>query len=194
MTVEPSSMEPAPELLLGARGGQAASLEALIQWCYPRVRRWALVYSGDQDEAEDVTQEVVMRLADRLEAFEGRSKFSTWLYRVTVNTASDRSRRQRHRRALLDLQPIAEPVNEEDRTITAIHHQHLTQLVRALLTELPLQQRTVFDLADLQGIPQADVAEMLELEPVTVRAHLVRARRAMRQHMLERLPELGDRT
>ena len=174
--------------------GDAAALEALATWCYPRVARWALVRSGDRDEADDISQEVVVGLANRLASFEGRSRFSTWLYRVTVNTAGAGVRRRVRRLALLASRPMPDPADEEHRQLTALHGANMMQLVRALLTELPPRQRAVFDLADLQGYEAADIAAMMELEPVTVRAHLMRARRAMRALMLARVPELGERT
>jgi len=190
----PVSEDPAPELLRSAQAGDPAALEALARWCYPRVARWALVRTGDRDEADDVTQEVVMRLAGRLKSFEGRSRFSTWLYRVTANTAGANARRSLRRLTLLRGRTEPDPVDEEQQQVTALHGADVMQLVRSLLTELPPQQRTVFDLADLQGFDAADIADMLELEPVTVRSHLMRARRAMRVQMLARVPELGERT
>ena len=195
MTVsQPVCEDPAPELLRSAQAGDPAALEALARWCYPRVARWALVRTGDRDEADDVTQEVVMRLAGRLKSFEGRSRFSTWLYRVTANTAGADARRSLRRLVLLRGRTAPDPADEEQRQISALHGAGVMQLVRSLLTELPPQQRTVFDLGDLQGYDAADVADMLELAPATVRSHLMRARRAMRERILARVPELGDRT
>ena len=189
-----SAEEPAQELLRSAQAGDPAALEALVRWCYPRVARWALVRTGDRDEADDVTQEVVMRLAGRLKSFEGRSRFSTWLYRVTANTAGADARRRLRRLVLLRRRTDPDPADEEQRQITALHGADVMRLVRSLLTELPPQQRIVFDLADLQGYDAVDVAEMLELAPASVRSHLMRARRAMRAQMLARVPELADRT
>ena len=193
LTASPPAEDPAPELLRSAQAGDAAAQEALARWCYPRVARWALIRTGDPDEADDITQEVVMRLPQTLNSFAGRSRFSTWLYRVTANTASAGQRRSRRRLTLLGRQPGPEPADEEQRQIAALHGADVMRLVRSLLTTLPQQQRAVFDLADLQGYDAADIAAMLELEPVTVRSHLMRARRAMRAQMLARVPGLGER-
>lgn len=193
MTASPPTDDPAPELLRSAQAGDAAAQEELARWCYPRVARWALIRTGDSDEADDITQEVVVRLPQTLESFEGRSRFSTWLYRVTANTAGADSRKRQRRLTLLGRQPAPEAADEEQRQIAALHGADIMRLVRSLLTTLPPQQRAVFDLADLQGYDATNIAEMMQLEPVTVRSHLMRARRAMRTQMLARVPELGER-
>ena len=193
LTASPPTEDPAPELLRSAQAGDAAAQEALARWCYPRVARWALIRTGDPDEADDITQEVVMRLPQTLNSFAGRSRFSTWLYRVTANTAGAGERRSRRRLTLLSRQPEPEPADQEQQQLDALHGADIMQLVRSLLTTLPPQQRAVFDLADLQGYDTAAIAEMLALEAVTVRSHLMRARRAMRAQMLARVPALGER-
>ncbi len=189
----PPSADPAPELLHRARAGEEPGLEALARWCYPRVYRWALVRTGDVDEADDVTQEVVVGLARGLSSYEGRSRFTTWLYRVTANAAAMRGRRAARRAALLAGRP-PEPAggDEESRRLAALHGADVAALVRALLTELPERQRTVFDLADLQGYDAGEIAAMLDLDAATIRGHLMRARRAMRARILGRMPTLAE--
>jgi RNA polymerase sigma-70 factor (ECF subfamily) len=189
---EARSADDALDLL--ARRAQAGEPEAfrdLLRRCYDRIYRWALVRSGDPDDADEVTQEVLVRLHERLDRYAGRSRFTTWLYQVTHNSARgfvrSRSRRARaHQRAAREMeerardQAVPQPVGE------------IESLVRALLEELPLRQRTVFDLVDLQDHSAAEVSEMLNLEPATVRVHLLRARRALRQRILERHADLVE--
>lgn len=191
MTESPPSADPSPELLRRVQAGDGEAWEALARWCYPCVYRWALVRTGDPDEADDVTQEVVVGLRGRLDGFEGRSRFSTWLYRVTANAAANLERRRRRRIALLGRRPDPGPaLDEEARRLEALHGAAMTELVRALLGKLPERQRAVFDLADLQGFDAAEIAAMLEIDAVTVRGHLMRARRAIRARIIARAPTL----
>ncbi len=192
LTESPPS-DPAPELLRRAQAGDEQGLEALARWCYPRVYRWALVRTGDSDEADDVTQEVVVALPRGLAGYEGRSRFTTWLYRVTANAAARGSRRHARRAALLARRP-PEPaaLDEESRRLAALHGSDVAALVRTLLAELPERQRTVFDLADLQGFDGPEIAEMLDLDAATIRGHLMRARRALRARILRRMPTLAE--
>ncbi len=187
------SPDPAPDTLRRAQGGDAEAYEALARWCYPRVYRWALVRTGDPDEADDVTQDVVVGLRRRLAGFAGRSRFATWLYRVTANEASARSRRVGRRLALLRRwRPPAARLDEEARRLGELHGAAVADLVRALLVELPVRQREVFDLVELQGFEAAEVAGVLDLDAATVRGHLMRARRALRARIIERSPAVAE--
>jgi RNA polymerase sigma-70 factor (ECF subfamily) len=68
----------------------------------------------------------------------------------------------------------------------------IADVVREFLTELPQRQREVFNLVDLQDATSIEVSEMLNMKPVTVRANLFRARRALRARILERHPALAE--
>src|SRR5688572_30781585 len=83
------------------RGGNAAAFEELARRVRGRVHRWAVRLVVDRDEAEDVAQLVLVRLHERIAEFEGRSRFGSWLYRITLNLALDRRRADARRRALL---------------------------------------------------------------------------------------------
>ena len=173
-------------LIPRARRGDAGAFDELIRRCYQQIYRWALTHTGDRDEADDVTQEVLVRLHRSLRSYRGGSRFTTWLYRVTRNASMDLLRRgARHKH--LDLEDAEAEASEHDddeqvdglRTATA---------VRRVFDTLPAGQRQVFDLADLQGYAPKEIGEMLGMKPVTVRAHLCKARRAIRRRMLERHP------
>lgn len=185
--------DPTADLVPRAKRGDAAALDALVRWCYPRVQRWALMRTSDRDEADDVTQDVMSTLGARLASFRGESSFSTWLFRLTANV--DLSARRRHARRsgmLARWWHAEEAPDEEQRRLSAIHGERIRELVRLLMQELPAQQRMVFDLADLQETDTSRIAEMMALEPATVRSHLMRARRTMRERMLQQLPSLNE--
>lgn len=170
-----------------ARGDRAAFRE-LVERYHAQIHRWALALTADSDEADDVTQTVLLKVHRSLGSFRGRSAFGTWLYRVTRNAALDR---QRRRRATVPLEEVARESLPEGAAGPGddLDAGRLASLVRRYLGELSPRQREVFDLADLQGLDAIEIAEMLELEPVTVRVHLSRARRAIRSRMLECHPE-----
>lgn len=179
------------DLVRRAQAGDTSAREALLEHCQPVVYRWALVQTGDHDEAEDVTQEVLVRLATRLHRYAGRAQFTTWLYQVTRNAARDLRRRlARHLRlagALTGDVPQAAP----DPATTAEAHEQ-ADLMRLLISELPARQREVLHLADLDGVPAVEIAGRLGLRPATVRVHLLRARRALRARILSGYPEIGE--
>lgn len=173
-------------LAVRARGGDEAAFRELVTRCYPRIHRWALQRMADPDDADDVVQDVLVRLHRTLRRFRGDSRLTTWLYQVTRNVAIDHQRRrarrrevhERHGRQSAEAAAVAEaPAQlERDDTMAA---------VRVAFDALPARQREVFDLVDLQGYPAVTAAEMLALDPGTVRVHLFRARRTVRRAILE---------
>jgi RNA polymerase sigma factor (sigma-70 family) len=181
-------------LVRRAQGGDRAAFEGLVRRTYDQVYRWALVHVGDEDDADDVTQEVLVRLHTRLKSYRGKSRFTTWLFQVTRNAALELSRRKRRvmrlaqRTSRLEEVERDEPVDKIDEMSSA----SLAQIVRALFHSLPSRQRQVFDLADLQGYSPSEIGEMLDMNAVTVRANLCKARRAIRASILDKYPEFVE--
>ena len=191
---ETSSLEAAAaDLVPRARRGEPSALEELLGRCRRTVFQWALVQTGEPADAEDVTQEVLIRLHGSLHRFAGRSRFTTWLYQVTRNEASSLRRRLGSRLRLADAatrEAAADSATTED-PADRVHAERVAALAENLLRGLPRRQREVFHLADLEGCAMAEVAERLGLSAVTARVHLFHARRALRAGILERWPELA---
>ncbi|HTT66891.1 MAG TPA: sigma-70 family RNA polymerase sigma factor [Gemmatimonadales bacterium] len=191
---EASSLEAAAaDLVPRARRGDAGALEQLLGRCRGTVFQWALVQTGEAADAEDVTQEVLIRLHGSLHRFAGRSRFTTWLFQVTRNEASNLRRRLGSRRRLAEAatrEAEAEPVTTDD-PADRVHAARVAAFAEGLMRSLPRRQREVFHLADLEGCTVAEIAERLGTSPVTARVHLFHARRAVRAGILERWPELA---
>ena len=176
------------ELAERARGGEREALGTLAGVLRPLVCRWALVMTGDPDDAEDVAQLVMMKMLASIGGFDGRSKVTSWLYRITRNASLDHKRgKQRDRRLAERVESLgraAAPRLEDP--LDKIEMKRTLGLIRTFLTELPAAQREVFDLVDLQGLKPVEAAAVLEMNPSTLRVQLMRARRRMRTEMLAR--------
>lgn len=169
-----------------AKQGSAAAFTELAGRIRARIRHWAARVVRDDDDADDVAQQVLLKLHLRIREFEGRrgSRFTTWLYRMTVNTALNRRRVDRRRTQLLRAVPESRSTMMPD--VAAMSDQDtLAVLVRACLTELSDREREVFEMADLKGMSTLDIAAALGVQPVSVRATLSRARRRIRIRMME---------
>ncbi len=179
-----------------ARGGDEQAFAELVQACRQQIYRWALVQTGDPDDAEDVTQEVLVRLHGGIRSYRSQSRFTTWLYQITRNAGLEHHRRLTRQERLLNRTRnsvlVLRPASADTETVDALSSQGVAALVRGFLTTLPQRQREVFDLVDLQDHAPSEVARMLGLNPITVRAHLHRARRALRARLLARHPELVE--
>lgn len=178
------------ELLERARTGDEAATASLIGGMRGRVFRWALVVTRDSDDAEDVAQQVSLKVHRALKDFEARSSFSTWLYTVVRNTSIEVMRKAARRGESPGGDDTGNlPAHTEDQ-LSRLENQRIAGIVRAFFTELPPRQRELIELVDSQGYKAVEAARMLGIEPETARVHLLRARRTLRSRMLEAHPEM----
>lgn len=147
---------------------------------------------NDPLEADDIAQEVFIKVHRSLKNFKGQSRFSVWLYRITVNQCLDRIkyRKRRPESTSLDLHSIQEDDHLsslfEDPTPSAADIYEDTQLqtvVRGVLADLTPEHRTVIALKDLEGRSQEEIAEILECPIGTVKSRLTRAREALKDKL-----------
>lgn len=166
--------------------GERGTREKLAGALRPLVCRWALVMTGDPDDAEDVAQVVLMRALNSIASFDGRSRVTTWVYRITRNASLDHQRAKRQEQRLAEKAEwlTAARTPQPDDPLDEIEMKRTLRLIQALVTELPMMQREVFDLVDLQGLRPGEAARLLQMNPNTLRVHLFRARRRMRKEML----------
>ena len=190
----PDSHAATTELIGRAQAGDEAAFERLVRRYYGQIYRWALVRTGDPDDAEDVTQDVLVTLHRKLGRFDGRSGFSTWQYTVVRNTSTGflrggASKQRLKEKLTLHVRAADQETAPETEDATG---SKAREVVRMFLRELPVRQREVFDLVDLQGYEPIEVSAMTGLKTVTVRSHLFRARQVLRRRILESHPELVE--
>ncbi|MCY4645388.1 MAG: RNA polymerase sigma factor [Gammaproteobacteria bacterium] len=141
------------ELAEKARAGEKEAFGKLADDLRPVVCRWALVMTADPDDAEDVAQSVVIKMLTSITGFSGRSGVTSWLYRMTRNASLDHLRGKRRNQRLaekLGQLAQAETPRLED-PLDELEMKRTLRLIRTLLSELPMRQREVFDLVELQG-------------------------------------------
>jgi RNA polymerase sigma factor (sigma-70 family) len=183
------------ELVARARAGSHAAFDALALRVRDRIRVWAARLTNDQDDAEDVAQLVLLRLHRQVAEFEGRSRFTTWLYTVTKRVVLSRRERERRREALAEARADELTPGERESAGTThaeadSHGDGLTALVVSYLDVLSGREKEVFELGDLRGLNATEIADRLGVKAVTVRTQLMRARRKIRLRMLEEHPNL----
>lgn len=151
----------------------------------------ALRIMGDPDEAEEVVQDAFISACGKMASFEGRSKLSTWLYRITTNAALMRLRRRRDDTVSLDEpQPGEEgdllPRELGDWTIDPSRQalsSELRQVMEEAVESLPPSLRAAFVLRDIQGLSTQEAADALEISETALKVRLHRARLALRERL-----------
>lgn len=151
----------------------------------------ALRIMGDPDEAEDVVQDAFISACGKVASFEGRSKLSTWLYRITTNAALMRLRKRRDDTVSLDEPQVGDDGDllprqlgdwEIDPGRQALSSE-LRQVMEAAVESLPPSLRAAFVLRDIQGLSTQEAAEALEISETALKVRLHRARLALRERL-----------
>lgn len=177
------------------------SPEELFRDHAPRVYTLARRMLGNDADAEDVTQDVLLQVIRKLATFRGESSFSTWLHRVTVNAALA----HRRKRALREEGRVNDPLElfpdnghhplPVRRWAAAPEQQVLDQethqLIEAAIARLPESYRDVYVLADVEGMANADIADLLEMSVSAVKSRLHRARLMMRDALAPHFEEMS---
>lgn len=167
-----------------AQEGERAAFDELFQRYRTKVFSLSYRMTGNTTDAEDLCQEVFLQLMRKIGSFQGRSSFSTWLYRVAINRSRDFLRRKKRSPELTthDGEPIESGGLDDDQRSAASEPEssafavEARELVHRALLELPLSLRTPLVLHELEGLQYQEVARMLHLPVGTVKSRIFRAR------------------
>lgn len=178
-------------LISAAAEGNPEALSAVLHAARPIVYQWAVSRTRDLDDAEDVTQLVLLRLYTGLPAFRGESRLSSWLFRVTVNEISGFCRRRAREQAQAHRWSEAQaPIFHQDTIPDRIDDRRAVGAVCDAASALPPLQQAAFRLVDLNGLKPCEAARELGKTQTTLRSSLCRARRKIRELVEECRREL----
>jgi len=170
-----------------ARDGDRSAQEELFRRHWGGAYRVAFRLLGNDQDAQDATQESLIKVLAHLGDFEGKSGFRTWLLRIVTNAAFDSGRR-RKRRATVSLgnsdgeSSLQEPAVDDDPTL-ALRRQDLRKILDAALDKIPLKQRETFILFAEAGLTYAEVAEVLDIPIGTVMSRISNARVKLQSYL-----------
>jgi RNA polymerase sigma-70 factor (ECF subfamily) len=172
-------------LVTAARDGDLDSFEVLVRAYTPTVYAHAYRFFGDGPSAEDVVQEVFIKVFKSLPDFDGRSTFSTWLYRVTRNACLDALRAGKRRPVPIDplaAVPIgsADPANEATMNVA----------VEQAMASLPPEDRDALSAVSVFGLSYEEAGQALGVPTGPVKSRVFRARRSI-AHALDLRPKGG---
>ena len=160
-----------------AAEGDVRAFEQLYQTHLPKVHSLVRRMAGGRD-TDELTQDVFVRVWQKLGTFRGDSAFSTWLHRLAVNVVIERFRTETARRQrLIDGEDIFETLSGPVRS------RDLTMDFETALMKLPDGAREIFVLHDVEGYKHHEIATMLEISAGTSKAQLHRARMMLRKHL-----------
>lgn len=174
------------ELVAAAREGDREAFDEIVRRTYVDTYTMAVRLTACEEDARDVVQEAYLRAWKGIRRFRGDAQFSTWMYRITANTAATlTSKRRRQRTVLLD--DVADPVETE----VALHPELATEntelmgRLAAALDELSPRLRTLVVLKDIYGLSHEDIAAELGISVTAAKVRLHRGRKRLQDLLHE---------
>jgi RNA polymerase sigma-70 factor (ECF subfamily) len=170
------------QLIAAARAGDRQAFEELVRRTYLDTYNLALRLTANEEDASDVVQETYLRAWKGIRRFRGDAQFTTWLYRITANTASTHvQRRRRLRTEPLDGLHDVEDLRLETRPEEAAESAADLARVAAALDGLAPKLRAVVVLKDVYGLPHEAIASELGISVTAAKVRLHRGRRRLRE-------------
>jgi RNA polymerase sigma-70 factor (ECF subfamily) len=182
--------DPEVALMMRVRAGDDGAFAELVQRYRARVFGSFVKRLGDRQEAEDLTQEVFLRLYRYRQRYQPRARFATWLFHVSQNVARN-ALRSRRRRPALRLEALASPADPAtaealladrgEAPSRRIERSELAGVVRAAVSSLAGRQRAAVELHQFHDRTYAEVAAELDMTPKAAKSLLYRARNELRE-------------
>lgn len=178
------------DLVESFRAGESASFLELLNRYTQKVHNLAMRITRNPEDAEEVLQDVFVTVYKKIDKFEGKSAFSSWLYRITVNTSfmKLRKRRQNQSISLEEISPsvreswVSDRSDQSDINFICSRHELRNELERAV-SKLPGEYRVIFVLRDIDGLSNQEVGEILNLSVPAVKSRLHRSRLMLRKRL-----------
>jgi len=174
------------DVVAAAREGDRGAFDEIVRRTYVDTYTLAVRLTATEEDARDVVQEAYLRAWKGIRRFRGDAQFSTWMYRITANTAATVSSKRRRQRTV-HIDDVADPVETE----VALHPELATEntellgRLSAALDELPPRLRTLVVLKDVYGLSHEVIAEELGISVTAAKVRLHRGRKRMRDLLYE---------
>lgn len=181
--------------------GSIEAFEELIERYESKAFNLSMRFVKSQEDAEEVLQDVFTTLYHKLPGFEGKSAFSSWLYRIVVNASfmKLRKRRQTPTTSLEDIPNLSQHTSIEkemllsERADTRTLAREIRETVEHAINRLPDEYRSVFVLRDVDGLTNQEVGEILDLSVPAVKSRLHRSRLMLRKKLVRFYEEFYSR-
>ena len=167
--------------------GNVHAYEILIKQYQANVFRTAMGFVHCKEDAEEITQDVFIKIYQSLQSFKGTSAFSTWLYRITINTSLNYLRKKKSRNFVTGLQDILQLASKEKPADAIISEKSDLGIIKQAIDSLSQKQRLTFILAKYEELPNKKIALIMELSEGAVEQLLIRAKTNLKKILEKKL-------
>ena len=194
-----TTVDPDADLVRGLKCGDQESFRLLLQQYHGPIYAYVCRLIGDPLEAEDVTQDIFVKVFRKVEGFRERSSFKTWLYRIATRESSNRRRWfSRHRwREVTDPQGLGHHLGFAERLphpgrspFDQTARREHWEIINDALKRINPRFRQAVVLRDIAGFTYAEIASTLDLSLGTVKSRILRGRKALKRQLMQHAPAI----
>jgi RNA polymerase sigma-70 factor (ECF subfamily) len=178
------------ELWLTFKSGDVKGFELLVMKYKVTVFNTVHSIVGDRGMADDITQEVFLKIYNSVNDFKEKSSFSTWVYRITVNTALNELRKKKKNTVSLETEinndeklQLKDVLRSDENLDKYLEDKHVSETVQKMLNALPEKYRMVVVLKEVDGLAYNEISEVLGISLAQVKIWLFRARQFLKSKL-----------
>jgi len=173
------------DIIEKAQKGDVFAFRALINEYKEQAMRLAYSISGNMSDAQDIAQEAFISVYRNIRSFRFNAEFSTWVYRIVVNSCYDFLRKKISSRLVLDenIQEKQAADSQGNTPLGKVLNTELKERINAAVSGLSAKQQIAFDLKYKNGLNSAEIADLMKISVSAVKAHLNRALRILRRKL-----------
>ena len=177
-------MIPTPvNILIQCQNGDREAFRSVVQTYQRMVFSLALKMLADEDDAKDVVQETFIRVWQKIDGFDVRRSFATWLYTIASRLCLDHIRRGRRLVPMPDDESVLHRFAAENDSQRTVENREWVSIVRLMAADLSPKQRLVFTLCQLEGLSSDEVEQITGLNARQVKSNLYAARQTIREQL-----------
>lgn len=188
------------ELVEKAKLGDTKAFEELMRRTQDKIYNLGIKFFGNKEDAADLLQETYIKAYESLPNFEGRSSFSTWLYRIATNFALMKLRKEKMKKVSIEeLKEISDGSKDSidfydwsENPYLHYKNEELKEILNEAINSLPPKYKTIFILHDIEGLSIQEVAKILSLSVPTVKTRIHRSRLYLREKLSEYFKKKGN--
>jgi RNA polymerase sigma factor (sigma-70 family) len=180
------------DLIIQIRNGNTGALRFLVDKHKNLVWHMVLRMVNQAEDAEDLCQDVFLRVFRDIKTFRGDAKLSTWIGSIAYNVCVDYIRKKGREKVYPtdDLAPVMRGITAPDTTSSNMNRSDLKLIVHAVIAAMPVHYRTVITLYHLDECSYREIAEITGMPEGTVKSYISRAREIIREKVLELVPDI----
>lgn len=175
------------ELIDSILNGNHRDYEQLIKKYQPNVFRVAMGLLHSKEDAEEITQDVFVKVYQSISTYSGKSAFSTWLYRITINTSLNFLKKKKRNRFWTGLSQLLQVAAKDKQAETLMVEKSDSAIIRQAIYALPEKQQLAFVLTKYEELPQKQVAEIMHTSEGAVEQLVIRAKNNLRNKLEKEL-------